>query len=71
MLEILDMVIEERYQESHSGATVISDHIELQNITVTTPNGKLLVKDLSLVVDKGKSLVITGLRYFSLFHVVP
>jgi ABC-type uncharacterized transport system fused permease/ATPase subunit len=61
MLEILDMVIEERYQESHSGATVISDHIELQNITVTTPNGKLLVKDLSLVVDKGKSLVITGL----------
>ena len=62
MLEILDTVSDERWQETQSGAVITSDHIELQNVTVTTPSGKILVKDLSVVVDKGKSLVITGLR---------
>lgn len=45
---------------SHKGEAIISDTIEFNNVPIVSPNGDVLVRDLTFHVKPGMHLLIVG-----------
>jgi len=72
MLQVFDEVNRGEYQkETSEGARVslavykdpkkrVGDHVSFEKVPIVTPNGDILVPDLSMSIKKGDHLIITG-----------
>lgn len=61
MFQLFEQVRSEASRERRSQANQIeSDSIVIENISVTTPNGETIVPTLSLRIDPGMNVLITG-----------
>jgi hypothetical protein len=56
---------------SGGGKMELGDHILLDDVTIVSPDGRLLVDHLSLQIPRGTNVMVTGTRVWHLFLGVP